>query len=107
MLGTGLQLTRGRGEEDRFHNAVKARKAHRTDQLRRARSDVIEDKPVENRTNDLEHFTKPVKVAVPASESNLDRFLESITPFVPAQYPSKVWWNSNIYFLKFISNLLK
>ncbi|KAJ6899243.1 hypothetical protein NC652_025655 [Populus alba x Populus x berolinensis] len=89
MLGTGLQLTRGRGEEDLFYNAVKARKAHRTDQLRRARSDVTDDKPVENRTDDLEHFTKPVKVAVPASESNLDRFLESITPSVPAQYPSK------------------
>ncbi|KAB5538165.1 hypothetical protein DKX38_015698 [Salix brachista] len=89
MLGTGLQLTRERGEEDRFCNAVKARKAHRTDQLRRARSDVSDDKPAEHRADGLEHLTKPVKVVVPTSESNLDRFLESITPSVPAQYLSK------------------
>lgn len=91
MLGTGLQLTRERGEEDRLCNAVKARKAHRTDQLRRARSDVSDDKPAEHRADGLEHLTKPVKVVVPTSESNLDRFLESITPSVPAQYLSKVW----------------
>ncbi|XP_011022480.1 PREDICTED: uncharacterized protein LOC105124243 [Populus euphratica] len=89
MLGTGLQSTRRRGGEDRFNNDVKARRAHRTDQLRRALSDVTDDKPVENLNGGFEDLTKPEKVSVPAFESNLDRFLESITPSVPAQHPSK------------------
>ncbi|CAK7326631.1 unnamed protein product [Dovyalis caffra] len=88
MLGTGLQLTRERGE-DRLYNAVRARRTHRTDQLRRAQSDVSDDKPVENRTCGSDDLTKPVKVTVPAFESNLNRFLQSITPCVPAQYLSK------------------
>uniref|UniRef100_A0A6M2EB47 DUF789 family protein n=1 Tax=Populus davidiana TaxID=266767 RepID=A0A6M2EB47_9ROSI len=89
MLGTGLQSTRRRGGEDRFYNDVEARGAHRTDQLRRAQSDVTDDKPVENLTGGFEDLTKPEKVSVPAFESNLDRFLESITPSVPAQHLSK------------------
>ncbi|KAG6764217.1 hypothetical protein POTOM_031676 [Populus tomentosa] len=88
MLGTGLQSTRRRGGEDWFYNDVKARRAHRTDQLRRAQSDVTDDKPVENLTGGFEDLTKPEKVSVPASEGNLDRFLESITPSVPAQHLS-------------------
>ncbi|KAH8500717.1 hypothetical protein Peur_042531 [Populus x canadensis] len=89
MLGTGLQSTRRRGGEDRFCNDVKARRAHRTDQLRRAQSDVNDDKPVKNLTGGFEDSTKPEKVSVPAFESNLDRFLQSITPSVPAQHLSK------------------
>ena len=101
MLGTGLQSMRRRGGEDRFNNDVKARRAHRTDQLRRAQSDVTDDKPVENLIGGFEDLTKPEKVSVPASESNLDRFLESITPSVPAQHLSMVWLYLNIYlFLK-------
>lgn len=108
MLGTGLQFTRSRGE-DRFYNPAKARRMQQNaqnDQLRRAKSDVtpsqsplMKDKQIEtvrepeNRAG-LEDPPKPV--AAPASEpvvsplSNLERFLESITPSVPAQYPSKV-----------------
>ncbi|GAV69147.1 DUF789 domain-containing protein [Cephalotus follicularis] len=104
MLGAGLQFTRGRGE-DRFYNPAKARRAHqnqRNDQLRRAQSDTTpREKPAvvpldcepQNRTgsDDL-----PEPAAVPAFEpvvkkplSNLDRFLESTKPSVPAQYLSK------------------
>ncbi|KAF2322559.1 hypothetical protein GH714_018858 [Hevea brasiliensis] len=109
MLGAGLQFTtRGRGE-NRFYHSAKARRVHQNqhnDQLRRAQSDVTAtqsplvkekvEKPAnrepENRTA-LEESPKPV--SVPALEpvvsplSNLERFLESITPSVPAQYLSK------------------
>lgn len=111
MLGTGLKFERARGE-DRFYNPVKARRAHqnqRREQLRRAQSDVtasqslaVTVKPVaslanrepENRAVSHE---PPKPVAVPAFEpvvvpqlSNLERFLQAISPSVPAQYLSKV-----------------
>ncbi|XP_038679667.1 uncharacterized protein LOC119980901 [Tripterygium wilfordii] len=108
MLGAGLQFARCRGE-DRFRNTAKARRSHQSRQnyqLRRAQSDVavrqspsMKEKSAadlvrepENRTMS-EELSKPV--ALPASEpmasplSNLERFLESITPSVPAQYLSK------------------
>ncbi|KAJ8769824.1 hypothetical protein K2173_008231 [Erythroxylum novogranatense] len=116
MLGPGVQFTRVRGE-DRFHCPGKARRAHhnqRNDQLRRAQSDVtatttspssVKDKPAffrepENRMG-FEDLLKPV-AAMPAFEpvtglmplSNLDRFLESITPSVSAQYLSKTTMRS-------------
>ena len=110
MLGTGLQMTRARGEE-RFYNPARARRAHQNqkaaEQLRRAQSDVTSsqspaikgssnnlNREPENRAGPVEHHPKPV--AVPAGEpvvkplSNLERFLLSITPSVPAQYLSKV-----------------
>uniref|UniRef100_A0A5B6YXJ2 DUF789 domain-containing protein n=1 Tax=Davidia involucrata TaxID=16924 RepID=A0A5B6YXJ2_DAVIN len=108
MLGAGLQFGRG---EDRFYNPAKARRNRQNrqnqDQLRRAQSDVtvsqspsIKDKPVvspvkrepENRAESEE---PPNPIAVSALEPvvsplcNLERFLESVTPSVPAQYPSK------------------
>ncbi|KAL6193361.1 hypothetical protein ACLB2K_034445 [Fragaria x ananassa] len=108
MLGTGLQVTRARGE-DRFYNPARARRAHQNqkaaEQLRRAQSDVTSsqspaikgssnlNREPENRAGPVEHHPKPV--AVPAGEpvvkplSNLERFLQSITPSVPAQYLSK------------------
>lgn len=105
MLGAGLQLTRGRGD-DRFYNSAKARRANQNqrtgDQLRRAQSDVTAsqspspkvavNREPENRTRSEE---QPKPVAIPVYEpvvsplSNLERFLESITPSVPAQYLSK------------------
>uniref|UniRef100_A0A5B7BSL4 DUF789 family protein n=1 Tax=Davidia involucrata TaxID=16924 RepID=A0A5B7BSL4_DAVIN len=110
MLGAGLQFGRSRGE-DRFYNPAKARRNNlnkqNQDHLRRAQSDVtasqypsMKDKPVaspvkrepENRVESGEH---PKPVAVSASEPvvsplcNLERFLDSVTPSVPAQYPSK------------------
>ncbi|KDP35035.1 hypothetical protein JCGZ_09323 [Jatropha curcas] len=113
MLGAGLQFTtRGRGE-DRFYRPAKARGAHQNqhnDQLRRAQSDVSAsqsplvkerlEKPavsvVDREPENLIALDEsPKTVSVPAFEpvvsplSNLERFLESITPSVPAQYLSK------------------
>jgi hypothetical protein len=105
MLGTGLHFGRARGE-DRFYNPAKARRAHQNrqnEQLRRAQSDVTAaqlpaasstNREPENRAGSGE---APKPVAVPAFEpvvapplSNLERFLQSISPSVPALYPSKV-----------------
>ncbi|XP_010279345.1 PREDICTED: uncharacterized protein LOC104613287 isoform X2 [Nelumbo nucifera] len=110
MLGTGLQFGRGHGE-DRFYNPVKARRNHhqqqqQQQQLHRARNNgaanpapwtngkalLTENRELENRV-ESEEPSKPI--AMPASEpavvpsSNLDQFLESTTPSVPAQYLSK------------------
>ncbi|KAK7308251.1 hypothetical protein VNO77_41853 [Canavalia gladiata] len=98
MFGTGLHLGRGRGQ-DRFNNPVQARRSMHSvenDKLRRAHSDVTASRSgvsePENRTGSHE----PEKsVAVPSCEpaskrfSNLERFLQAITPSVPAQYLSK------------------
>ncbi|XP_058091436.1 uncharacterized protein LOC131237594 [Magnolia sinica] len=81
MLGTGLQFARG---DDRFYNPAKARRNNRTQQLQRSKGKtVISDNP--------EPQTRPVSEDLPtrAPSSNLDRFLESTTPSVPAQYLSK------------------
>ncbi|KAM3692982.1 hypothetical protein ACJW31_08G130500 [Castanea mollissima] len=97
MLGTGLQFGRARGE-DRFYNPAKARRAHQnlnrqSEQLRRAQSDVtsshshpVREKSVANR--EPENRTGSNEPSEP-TPSNLERFLKSITPSVPAQYPSK------------------
>ncbi|KAJ1398329.1 hypothetical protein SESBI_31169 [Sesbania bispinosa] len=106
MLGTGLHFGRGRGE-DRFYNPVQARRSMHSsenDKLRRAHSDVMSSRSVgektvdsgrrepENRTSSDEQ-KKPV--AVPSCEpvvkrlSNLERFLQAITPSVPAQHLPK------------------
>ncbi|XP_068332996.1 uncharacterized protein [Pyrus communis] len=104
MLSTGLPFTRGRGE-DRFYDPARARRAHqnqKAEQLRRAQSDVTPspspslkgnpNREPENRTGSDE---PPQPVAVPAFEpvvkplSNLERFLQSISPSVPAQCLSK------------------
>ncbi|XP_076938357.1 uncharacterized protein LOC143606483 [Bidens hawaiensis] len=77
MLGAGLQFGRSRGGEDRFYNLAKARRNRQNQEnIRRPESDV----------------STAVKVAqvedLPAV-CNLERFLESVTPSVAAQYPSK------------------
>ncbi|KAK7280436.1 hypothetical protein RJT34_25500 [Clitoria ternatea] len=106
MLGTGLNFGRARGE-DRFYSPAKARRSFHTlenDKLRRVHSDVtpgrssLRDKSVnntepENRVGSDE--SKKVVAAVPSCEpvanrfSNLERFLQAITPSVPAQHLSK------------------
>ncbi|GKU90277.1 hypothetical protein SLEP1_g4287 [Rubroshorea leprosula] len=103
MSGAGLQLTRGRD------NPANVRRAHQNqlkDQRRRVQSDVtasqsssVEEKLVPSVNQELENrvgLGDPQKpVAVPDFEpvvsplSNLKRFLESIAPSVPVQYPSK------------------
>ncbi|XP_038707809.1 uncharacterized protein LOC120002995 [Tripterygium wilfordii] len=108
MSGAGLQFTGARGE-DRFYKPAKARRSHQNrqnDQLRRAQSDVafrqslsMKEKQAGAPVRELENRTVSEELsepeALPASEpmasplSNLERFLESITPSVPAQYLSK------------------
>ncbi|XP_059452964.1 uncharacterized protein LOC132184399 [Corylus avellana] len=91
MLGSGLRFGALRGE-DRFCVPVKARKnQNQQKQARRAnKGDETESLDSYRKSKDpsnslakpsLEQFVKPVK--------NLDRFLESTTPLVPAQYFSK------------------
>jgi hypothetical protein len=98
MLGTGLNFGRARGE-DRFYDSAKARRAHQnrqSEQLRRAQSDVTAaqspapssaNREPENRAGTGE-APKPIFVAPPLS--NLERFLQAISPSVQAQYLSKV-----------------
>lgn len=110
MLGTGLQFGRGGHGEDRFYNPVKARRNQhhyppQTQQKPKAgpvvttkgKSAILDNIEPENRVGSEELSSKAV--AVPASEpvvvvvapessSNLDRFLESTVPCVPAQYLS-------------------
>ncbi|CAB4295669.1 unnamed protein product [Prunus armeniaca] len=104
MLGTGLQVTRARGD-DRFYDPARARRAHqnqKAEQLRRAQSDVtpsqspsLKGNPNREPENRVGLDDPPKPVAVPAFEpvvnplSNLERFLQSISPSVPAQYLSK------------------
>lgn len=111
MLGTGLQVTRGRGE-DRFYNPARARRAHqnqKAEQLRRAQSDVtpsqspsLKSNPNREPENRAGSDEPPKSVAVPACEpvvkplSNLERFLQSITPSVPGQYLSKVFLHNQL-----------
>lgn len=110
MLGTGLNFARGRGE-DRFYTPAKARRSFHgveSDRLRRANSDVtasrsspaVREKPVDSVNREPENRVgsdEAKKVAaVPSCEpvakrmSNLERFLQAITPSVPTQYLPKV-----------------
>ncbi|XP_022971786.1 uncharacterized protein LOC111470464 [Cucurbita maxima] len=108
MLGAGLQFGRGCGD-DRFYNSTKARKVHQgrqNDQLRRAQSDVsagqspvVKPTTVSSVTRETEsgdacdELPKSISMSafepVVSSLSNLQRFLQSIAPSVPAQYLSK------------------
>ncbi|CAN8266985.1 unnamed protein product [Cochlearia groenlandica] len=103
MLGARFQLTRTQHGDDSSYGSAKARKAHkRIDQLRRAQGDVSNGrsaKPKETLVGSVnrEDVNEPClqKVANFGSEpsdsscSNLERFLDSVTPSVPAQYLSK------------------
>lgn len=107
MLGAGLQFGRG---DDRFYNPTKARRVHQgrqKDQLRRAQSDVSAGQSLvvkqsavssvirESECGDgCEELPKSIATSgfepVVSSLSNLERFLQSIAPSVPAQYLAKV-----------------
>lgn len=99
MLGTRLQFGNVRGE-DRFYIPVKARKRYNQQQqkqARKAKNDVSDSPKVavsENRSDkDTQNsLAKPSSDPSLSPSSNLDRFLESTTPSVPAQYFSKVEW---------------
>ncbi|KAL4574500.1 hypothetical protein LXL04_021332 [Taraxacum kok-saghyz] len=97
MLGAGLQFGRSRGGEDRFYNPANARRNRQNqDNLRRAQSDVTPTQSTassgtEDSENRVVKPSKPIALEppMPSPLCNLERFLESITPYVPAQYPSK------------------
>ncbi|TKY50878.1 Transducin/WD40 repeat superfamily protein [Spatholobus suberectus] len=106
MLGTGSNFRRAHGG-DRFYSPAKARRSfHNTenDRLRRAHSDVTETRSVRDKSVDSANRVPENRVgseeakkggAVPSCEpvvnrlSNLERFLQAITPSVPAQYLPK------------------
>ncbi|XP_010424861.1 PREDICTED: uncharacterized protein LOC104710031 [Camelina sativa] len=95
MLGAGFQLTRGRHGDDPFYCSAKARRAnhHRIDQLRQSDDDVSNvppSAPSKDYLHDSQHLL-PSSSASSSSSSggNLQRFLDSVTPSVPAQYLSK------------------
>ncbi|KAJ0989191.1 hypothetical protein J5N97_007547 [Dioscorea zingiberensis] len=106
MMGTSIQFGRVHGD-DRFYNAAKARRSPHHYPFRprssassssgagsSAATTVLNGREPENRTGS-EPPTKaaavPSSPSAPATPSrcNLDRFLESTVPSVPAQYLSK------------------
>lgn len=111
MLGAGLQFNRSRND-DRFYIPAKARRNHhqnqKNPQLQRTQSDVVNgglaggsqctEKTVISGSKEPENRTEqtPKQASLPAFEpvalplSNVERFLESITPSVHVQYLSKV-----------------
>ncbi|KAK8498486.1 hypothetical protein V6N13_100086 [Hibiscus sabdariffa] len=106
MLGTGLEFRRIRGE-DRFYNPPKARRENRNQQSDLPWSDQADvsasqskDKPVVSYVNRVSEkgigsTDNPKPASIPSSEpivsplSNLERFLESVMPSVPALHLSK------------------
>ncbi|XP_010502089.1 PREDICTED: uncharacterized protein LOC104779424 [Camelina sativa] len=84
MLGAGFQLTRGRHGEDPFYCSAKSRRANH----QRIDDDVsnvpASAPPSKDYLSDSQHL-----LPSSASGSNLQRFLDSVTPSVPAQYLSK------------------
>ncbi|KAL5187933.1 hypothetical protein HKD37_05G013518 [Glycine soja] len=102
MLGTALQFGGVRGD-DRFYIPVKTRKSqnqrkqsHRAknnepenrDLVSKSKIDVSEDNN-SNSDSNLNQSLKPTLSPSVESVSNIDRFLESTTPSVSAQYFSK------------------
>jgi hypothetical protein len=94
MLGTSLQFGGLRGE-DQFYIPVKSRKNQIQNQRNKTQRDnKSEDSISKNQLLDSEnknfnedsHSLKNKS----SSGSNIDRFLESTTPLVPAHYFSKV-----------------
>ncbi|KAL5726484.1 hypothetical protein ACHQM5_009525 [Ranunculus cassubicifolius] len=110
MLGTGLQFGRGHGE-DRFYDPLKARRnqhhyppqQQNQNQFRKpnknsnnlvsikGKSAVFVDNLEQENRVVVDEVSLPATTAqeqVSAGLSNLDRFLESTTPSIPAQYIS-------------------
>lgn len=113
MLGAGCQLTRGgrHGEDPFYYSSAKggARKPNNNHQraadqmLRRAQSDVSNGRSANNNPKEQqrrEEEAEGEKESSPSGPTNLEHFLESVTPSVPAQYLPKVCLNlSNTRFI--------
>lgn len=104
MLGTGLHLGR-MGSGDRFRTAMKARKNQNQLQKHapeRSRNDAFgsPNSSTKRKTSggsengklkgDADLIYRPSQDPSSGAQSNLEMFLESTTPSVPAQYLSKV-----------------
>ncbi|KAL8463369.1 hypothetical protein ACS0TY_034145 [Phlomoides rotata] len=106
MLGAGIQFNRSKNGDDRFYNAARARRNQ--GYLRRAQSDVTSRR---SRQDELAQEKSkpaapaPAPVSEPSHSCNLERFLESVTPSVQAQYLSKMtmrdWRTCNVEFQPF------
>ncbi|KAH6810101.1 hypothetical protein C2S51_027884 [Perilla frutescens var. frutescens] len=104
MLGAGVQFNRSRNGDDRFYSAARARRSQNL--LRRAQSDVTSRR---SRRDELPREKSEPESPAPAAESsslcNLERFLESVTPSVQAQYLSKMtvrdWRTCNVEYRPF------
>ncbi|KAG8476640.1 hypothetical protein CXB51_030796 [Gossypium anomalum] len=113
MLGAGLQFGKVRGE-DRFYIPVKARRNQNQKQKQKPKQEAVKEDNEKSNSKSSASLTKGKDLAsgnnnnkninpketlasstIPSSEesrvsrSNLERFLESTTPSVPAQYFSK------------------
>lgn len=82
-----MQLNRSRNGDDRFYSAVRARRSQNFSQ--RAQNDVTSRR---GRRDELPQQKSEPETPTAESPSlcNLERFLESVTPSVQAQYLSKV-----------------
>nr|XP_016515563.1 PREDICTED: uncharacterized protein LOC107832260 isoform X1 [Nicotiana tabacum] len=104
MMGSGLQFNRSFNGEDRFYSAGKFRRnVNRSfstgseDNLRRAKSDVAvihsptkpKMKVAADESPDEPVSAVPPTDVLPPPLCNLQRFLKSVSPSVPAQYLSK------------------
>lgn len=109
MLGAGVRFGRGRGE-DRFYDSSRARKgllSRQNDRLCRPQegasatpSCAVKDVSLHSSITGAgdrvasDGATKPLAISNPhpvvSPLSNLERFLQSVTPSVPAQFLSKV-----------------
>ncbi|KAL0463545.1 UNVERIFIED_CONTAM: hypothetical protein Slati_0242100 [Sesamum latifolium] len=106
MLGPGVQFNRSSNGDDRFYSTARARRSQ--DFSRKAQNDVTSRR--NRRDEPPKEMSKPATPAsAPMLESsplcNLERFLESVTPSVPAQYLSKMtvrdWRTCNVEFQPF------
>ncbi|KAL0380798.1 UNVERIFIED_CONTAM: hypothetical protein Sangu_0144100 [Sesamum angustifolium] len=106
MLGPGVQFNRSSNGDDRFYSTARARRSQ--DFSRRAQNDVTSrrnrrDEPPKEKSKPATPASAPVLETSPLC--NLERFLESVTPSVPAQYLSKMtvrdWRTCNVEFQPF------
>ncbi|KAL0430174.1 UNVERIFIED_CONTAM: hypothetical protein Sradi_0643400 [Sesamum radiatum] len=106
MLGPGVQFNRSSNGDDRFYSTARARRSQEFS--RRAQNDVTSrrnrrDEPPKEKSKPAAPASAPVLESSPLC--NLERFLESVTPSVPAQYLSKMtvrdWRTCNVEFQPF------
>ncbi|PIN02216.1 hypothetical protein CDL12_25273 [Handroanthus impetiginosus] len=106
MLGAGVLFNRSKNGEDRFNRAARGRRSQ--DFLRRAQRDVHSRRNRRDEPSQEKSMLEAPALSLgsePSPLCNLERFLESITPSVSAQYLSKMtvrdWRTFNVEFQPF------